>query len=62
MDISYQIMLIVLFIGGVIYIRDKYYDTSNPILPWRRGNPFVLLIVFCFIVYHILDGVFHNKP
>jgi hypothetical protein len=62
MDISYQIIFILLFIGIVLYVRYKYYDASNPIRPWLRGNPIVLLIVFCFIMYHILSRMFHHEP
>jgi hypothetical protein len=62
MDIMYQVIFILLFIAGVIYIRYKYFDDSNPIRTWRRGNPLVLLIILGFIIYHVLNAMFHHRP
>jgi hypothetical protein len=62
MDVMYQIIFTLLFIASVIYIRYKYFHDSNQIRPWRRGNPIVLLVISYFIIYDILNTMFHYRP
>jgi hypothetical protein len=60
MDIMYEIICVLVFIGVVLYVRYIYFDGSKPIRPWLRGNPLVLFIVLGFIIIHILTRMLHH--